>query len=58
MKLKWRASWHAPEDPERRSQLERAHRAIDPMFWGERLLFEDAAEAIRLWLSRHARSGR
>ena len=46
------------EEPERRAELERAHRDIDPKFWGGRLTLEDAAGAIRRWLSHLARSGR
>lgn len=39
-------------DPELRKTLERAHAAIAPMFWGERLSLNHAAGTIRAWLAR------
>ena len=42
----------ALSDSQRRSDLAKAHAAIDPMFWGKRISLEDAAERIRAWLSK------
>ena len=36
----------------RRSELENAYKAIDPMFWGKRLPLNTACEIIRRWLKR------
>ena len=42
----------ALSDSQRRGELDRAHAAIEPMFWGQRVSLEDAAECIRAWLSK------
>ena len=42
----------ALSDSQRRSDLAKAHAAIDPMFWGDRISLEDAVERIRAWLSK------
>lgn len=39
-------------DPVRRSELERAHEAIAPMFWEDRLTLREACKSIQAWLSR------
>jgi hypothetical protein len=43
------SAFNVPKGP-RRTELEKAHQAIAPMFWGERLSFDEACEIIRGWL--------
>lgn len=38
------------DDPERRRELERTHREMQPMFWGSRLSLEECCDRIRSWL--------
>jgi hypothetical protein len=40
------------QDSARRGDLERAHAAIDAMFWGDRISLDDAAERIRTWIAK------
>ncbi|NRA33431.1 MAG: nucleotidyl transferase AbiEii/AbiGii toxin family protein [Polyangiaceae bacterium] len=39
-------------DSDKRDVVERAHRKIAPMFWGERIELNDACRIIREWLKR------
>lgn len=39
-----------PVDTDRWHDVQRAHDAIDPMFWGPRLSLEDACRDVRGWL--------
>ena len=40
-----------PAADERWQQIQAAHTAIGPMFWGERIALHDACEAIRTWIA-------
>ncbi len=47
------SSTHAafnPKDDERWRTVQKAHDAIDPMFWGPRLSLVDACADVRSWL--------
>ena len=41
----------APGADERWQQLQAAHAAIGPMFWGKRIALHDACDAIRTWIA-------
>ena len=38
------------DDPEKRASVERAYAKIAPMFWGPRILLDDACATIRAWV--------
>ena len=40
-----------PGDDERWTQIRNTYRAIEPMYWGERVTLEDACTVIRDWIS-------
>ena len=40
-----------PAADQRWQQIQAAHTAIGPMFWGERIALHDACEAIRTWVA-------
>lgn len=42
----------APVADDRWQQIQAAHTAIGPMFWGERIALHDACDAIRTWIAR------
>ena len=48
----------APVRDERWRQIEAAHAAIGPMFWGKRIALHDACEAIRAWIAAEIESKR
>lgn len=41
----------APAADERWQQIQAAHTAIGPMFWGQRMALRDACEVIRAWIA-------
>ncbi len=43
----------ALDDPDRRSELQAAHRDIELMFWGTRVPLEDCCRRIAKWLTEN-----
>jgi len=43
----------ALDDDDRRKELERAHREIGPMFWGERIPLDTCCEKVSKWLEEN-----
>lgn len=41
----------APAADDRWQQIQAAHRAVAPMFWGERIALQDSCDAIRSWIA-------